>query len=131
MKLPHQLLVKLSPLVEAARGEPLIEPFVEVAEHSEARLVLRSSYGLFSFDKAQRVITRDEVEVSGFDGVLSVDIGAFPGGRGEKSWSVVLFRGLVDRITIGRTYDDGEASVVAAKVAQVLGCKVVSLAIRR
>jgi hypothetical protein len=131
MKLPHQLLVKLSPLVEAARGEPLIEPFVEVAEHSEARLVLRSSYGLFSFDKAQRVITRDEVEVSGFDAVLSVDIGAFPGGRGEKSWSVVLFRGLVDRITIGRTYDDGEASVVAAKVAQVLSCKVVSLAIRR
>jgi hypothetical protein len=131
MKLPHQLLVKLSPLVEAARGEPLIEPFVEVAEHSEARLVLRSSYGLFSFDTAQRVITRDEVEVSGFDAVLSVDIGAFPGGRGEKSWSVVLFRGLVDRITIGRTYDDGEASVVAAKVAQVLGCKVVSLTIRR
>ncbi len=128
MKLPHQLLVKLSPLVEAARGEPLVEPFVEVTEENERRLVLTSSYGIFVFNRGERTVHRGAAEVITFDSVQSVDIGAFPGGRGARSWSITLYRGLVDRITVARTYDDGEASVLAAKLGRVLGRKVVSLA---
>ena len=131
MKLPRQVLLKLSPLVELARGEPLVEPFVEITENSEARLQLRSSYGVFTFDKVRARVQRDAADVCGFDDVESVDIGAFPGGRGAPSWSVTLYRGFVDRVTIARTYDDGEASVVAAKVARVLNRKVVSLALGR
>lgn len=128
MKLPQQLLVKLSPLVEAVRGEPLVEPFIELTENNDQRVALHSSYGSFVFDRLRRVVLRDGVAVSAFDAVQSVDIGAFPGGRGERSWSLVLFRGVTDRITVGRTYDDGDASVLAARVAQALGCRVVVLA---
>jgi hypothetical protein len=131
MKIPLKVLVKLSPLVELARGEPLIEPFVELAENSEERLTLRSSYGEFLFDKGTGKILKDGTELSSFREVASVDIGAFPGGLGEKSWSIVLFRSLIDRITVARTYDDGEASVLAAKLARVLGCKVIALSAKR
>ena len=127
MKLPHQVLVKLSPLVELARGEPLVEPFLEVIENSEERLALRSSYGAFVFDKTGRNVSRDGVVVCEFGEVQSVDVGAFLGGRGERSWSIVLFRSIIDRITVARTYDDGQASIVAAKLARMLGCKVIAL----
>lgn len=131
MKLPHQLLLKLSPLVELARGEPLVEPFVEVADSSEAQLVLHSSHGRFLFDKVKGQVLKDGQDLCAFSEVQSVDIGAFPGGRGERSWSIVLFCGFVRRITLARTYDDGEASVLAAQLAQVLGCKVLSLSARK
>lgn len=127
MKLPRQLLVRLSPLVEAARGEPLVEPFLELAEESEQQLILRSSYGTFTFDRLRRVVLDGDAEPLGFDTIQSVDIAAFPGGRGERSWSITLYCGFVDRTTVARTYDDGEASIVAAKLARVVGCKVVSL----
>ena len=127
MKLPRQLLVRLSPLVEAARGEPLVEPFLELAEESEQQLKLRSSYGTFTFDRLRRVVLDGDAEPLGFDTIQSVDIAAFPGGRGERSWSITLYCGFVDRTTVARTYDDGEASIVAAKLARVVGCKVVSL----
>jgi hypothetical protein len=128
VKLPQHLLVKLSPLVEAARGEPLVEPFIELGAEGEGRLEITSPYGHFVFDRERRVVVKDGVDAAPFDSVQSVDIGAFPGGRGARSWSITLYRGIVDRITVARTYDDGEASVVAAKLARVLACKVVSLA---
>jgi len=127
MKIPHRLALKLSPLIEAARGEPLVEPFVEIVHFDDDRLVVDSSHGQFIFDRLERVVQQDEVEVATFDSIQSVDIAAFPGGRGERSWSITLFRSLFDRITVARTYDDGDASVVAAKLAGVIGCKVVSL----
>lgn len=130
-RLAHKVLLKLSPLVELARGLPLVEPFVEITENSPERLVVRSSYGEFGFDVSTRRVLHDGLEVAAFDEIESVDIGVFPGGRGERSWSIVLFRGLIDRITVARTYDDGEASVVAAQLARLLGCKVIALTLRR
>jgi hypothetical protein len=131
MKLPQQLLLKLSPLVEAARGEPLVEPFVELAEQTDRCLVLTSSYGVFTIDREQRLVLKGDAVVSSFDAVQSIDVAAFPGGRGERSWSITLYRGFVDRITVARTYDDGDASVVAAKLSRAIGCKVVSLSLRK
>lgn len=128
MKLPQALLLKLSPLVEAARGEPLVEPYLHLTESGDGRLLLASAYGNFVFDRNARVVLKDGVEISRFDAIESVDINAFPGGRGARSWALSLFRGFVDRTTVARTYDDGEASVVAAKLSRVIGCKVVSLA---
>lgn len=127
MKLPHRLALKLSPLVEAARGEPLVEPFVEIGQFDDNVLVIESSHGSFVFDRLQRVVKEGEQQLATFDTIQSVDIAAFPGGRGERSWSITLFRSLFDRITIARTYDDGDASVVAAKIADVIGCRIVSL----
>ena len=131
MKLPYRLLVKLSPLLELARGEPLIEPFFELVENSEERLLLRSSYGEFLFDKVAQNVLRGMTEISTFQEIRSIDIAAFPGGMGERSWSIVLFRSFLDRITVARTYDDGEASVLAAKLSRVLGCKVIAINARR
>ena len=127
MKIPHRLALKLSPLVEAARGEPLVEPFVEIAQFDDDQLVIESSHGRFVFDRRQRVVSEGGQPLATFDTIQSVDIAAFPGGRGERSWSITLFRSLFDRITVARTYDDGDASVVSAKMADVIGCKVVSL----
>ena len=122
MKIPHRLALKLSPLVEAARGEPLVEPFVEIEQ-----LVIESSHGRFVFDRRERVVSESGQQLATFDSIQSVDVAAFPGGRGERSWSITLFRSLFDRITIARTYDDGDASVVASKMAAVIGCRVVAL----
>lgn len=127
MKIPHRLALKLSPLVEAARGEPLVEPYVEIGQFDDDQLVVESSHGRFVFDRRQRVVVQDDMQLATFDSIQSVDIAAFPGGRGERSWSITLFRSLFDRITIARTYDDGDASVVAAKIAAVVGCRIVSL----
>lgn len=131
MKLPHRLALKLSPLVEAARGEPLVEPFVEIGQFDDNVLVIESSHGSFVFDRLQRVVKEGEQQLAAFDTIQSVDIAAFPGGRGERSWSITLFRSLFDRITVARTYDDGDASVVAARIADVVGCRIVSLMGRR
>jgi hypothetical protein len=127
MKIPHRLALKLSPLVEAARGEPLVEPFVEIGRFDDDVLVVESSHGSFVFDRRERVVSEGGQPLATFDSIQSVDIAAFPGGRGERSWSITLFRSLFDRLTIARTYDDGDASVVAAKIAAVVGCRVVSL----
>jgi hypothetical protein len=132
MKLPHRWALKLSPLVEAARGEPLVEPFIEIEHFDEAQLIIASSHGHFFFDRRNRTVRmidpeQGEVDLGAFETIQSVDIAGFPGGRGERSWSVTLFRGYVDRITVGRTYDDGDASVVAAKLADVLGVRVISV----
>lgn len=127
MKIPHRLALKLSPLVEAARGEPLVEPFVEVEQSDDERLVIESSHGRFEFDRQRRIVHQGGQELATFDSIQSVDIAAFPGGRGEPSWSLTLFRGFFDRLTVARTYDDGDASVVGAKLAEVIGCRVVSL----
>ena len=131
MKLPHTLAVRLSPLVEAARGEPLVEPFVEVVEHSEQRLLLRSSYGEFEFDRARAVVRHQGVEVADFPSIRSVDLAVFPGGRGQRSWSATLYRSFVDRITVARSYDDGEISVLGARLSRVIGCRVIALFGRR
>jgi hypothetical protein len=127
MKISHRLALKLSPLVEAARGEPLVEPFVEIEAIDDDQLVLESSHGRFVFDRKARVVLQEGQQLATFDSIQSVDLAGFPGGRGERSWSITLFSGFLDRITVGRTYDDGDASVVAAKLADVIGCKVISL----
>lgn len=127
MKIPHRLALRLSPLVEAARGEPLVEPFVEIEVYDDDQLVVASSHGRFVFDRRQRVVQEGDQQLATFDTIQSVDIAAFPGGRGERSWSLTLFRSMFDRITVARTYDDGDASVVAAKIAEVIGCRVVSM----
>ena len=131
MKFSKDLMVRLSPLIEAASGAPLVEPFVETSEQPGRRLVLRSSYGTFTFDRAQRLVLKDEEVIFSFSAVQSIALAAFPGGRGAKSWSISLYRGLIDRTTVARTYDDGEASVVGAKLARAIGCRVVSLAGRK
>ena len=131
MKLPQHLIVKLSPLVEAARGRPLVEPTLEITEQTETRIVVESGHGSFSFDLERRAVVRNEQDLAEFASIQSVDISAFPGGLGERSWSVSLYLGFFNRITIGRTYDDGEASVIAAKLARAIGTKVVALMLRR
>lgn len=131
MKLSQALLVKLSPLVEAARGEPLVEPFVQLTELGEGRVQVESAYGCFAFDRGLRLVHKDGAEISRFDAIESIDLAGFPGGRGAPSWSITLYRGFLDRITIGRTYDDGQASVVGARLARLMDCKVVSLATRQ
>jgi hypothetical protein len=127
MKLPQALLNRLSPLVEAVRGEPLVEPFIHIGEHNGRRLRLTSSYGSFTFDREQRLVLKDDRELMTFDAIESIDLAGFPAGRGAPSWSVALYGGFTRRITVGRTYDDGEASVLGAKLARLIGCKVVSL----
>lgn len=128
MKLPTAFLHKLSPLVEAARGEPLVAPYIRVAAFDEQRLVLDSAHGRFSFERLTRMVLKDGDEVCRFDDIESIDLAGFPGGRGAPSWSVTLYCGFTRRITVGRTYDDGEASVTGARLARLIGCKVVSLA---
>ena len=131
MKIPPRLALRLSPLVEAARGEPLVEPFVEIEQFDDDRLVIDSSHGHFVFDRQQRVVEEGGQQLATFDSIQTVDIAAFPGGRGERSWSITLYLGFLRRVTLGRTYDDGDASVIAARLARATGAKVVATTLLR
>lgn len=131
MKLPAQLLVKLSPLVEAVRGEPLAPPSLRVTDRSDTRLRVESELGRFELQLPARQVQLPDGRSLAFDDVQSVDVGAFPGGRGDPSWSVSLYLGPLRRVPLGRTYDDGEASVIAARLARLIGCKVVAVSLRR
>lgn len=131
MKIPHGLKIRLSPLAEVTLGRPLVEPFLEVTESSEARLVLESTYGTFVFDRLARVVLKDGAPVIDFDAVQSVEISAMPGREESRSWALVLYVSFFKRFTVGRTADDGDASVIAARIASVLGCKVLSMQLRR
>ncbi len=131
MRLPQALIVKLSPLVEAARGWPLVEPAIEISPPGPGPITLRSAHGEFTFDLESRTFSRDGAEVTPFAAIQSIDVGAFPGGRGERSWSITLYLGFLKRVTLGRTYDDGDASVIAARLARATGAKVVATALLR
>lgn len=131
MKLPPLLLSRLSPLVEAARGEPLVEPALSLVVHDEFALRIESELGVFSFDRARCVVEHDGRQLASFADIASVDIDAFPGGRGQPSWGLSLYASFLRRVALGRTYDDGTASVVAARLARAIGCKVVAVALRR
>ena len=130
MKLPPQVLVKLSPLVEAVRGQPLSEPTLHVAEQQPRLLRVESELGSFVFDLEQRLVQVGADRVVDFADVQSVDVGGFPGGLGEASWSVSLYLGPLRSVPLGRTYDDGQASVIAAMLARRIGCKVVAVSLR-
>lgn len=131
MKLPAPLMVRLSPLVEAARGEPLLEPALVLGSAADGSPCVRSELGEFLFDRERRVVEHDGREVVAFGDIASVDIDAFPGGRGQPSWGLTLYLSFLHRVPLGRTYDDGTASVVAARLARLVGCKVVALALKR
>ncbi len=131
MKLPQALLLRLLPLVEAASGKPLVEAYIDLAEQAGPVLMLSSPYGSFAFDRTQRTVFKSGIEAARFDGIQSVDIAAFPGGRGTRSWSITLYLGITRRITVARTYDDSEASIIAARLARLIGCKVISLTCHR
>lgn len=131
MKLPPLLMTRLSPLVEAARGQPLVEPALALLSHDDALIRVQSELGLFSFDLGRRAVERDGVPLAAFADIASVDIDAFPGGRGDPSWGLSLYLSFLRRVPLGRTYDDGLASVLAARLARAIGCKVVALALRR
>lgn len=131
MKLPHDWKLRLSPLAEVTLGRPLVEPFVEIVESGETQLVIHSSHGEFVFDREQRQVLRNGTPVADFASVQSVDISSLPGREDARSWALSLYVSFFQRVTIGRTVDDGEASVIAAKVAGVLGCKVLAMGLRR
>lgn len=131
MKLPAPLLVKLSPLIEALRGEPLVEPALRITGQSAHQLQIESELGQVVVDLDLRTVQVEPGRQIDFSDILSVDVGQFPGGRGEPSWSVALYLGPLRSIPLGRTYDDGDASVIAAKLARRIGCKVVAVSVRR
>lgn len=131
LKLSQEWKLRLSPLAEVTLGRPLVEPFVEIVEAGESLLCIRSSHGEFVFDRVQRQVLRDGTPVATFDSVQSVDISSLPGREDARSWALSLYITFFQRVTIGRTVDDGEASVIAAKVAGVLGCKVLAMGLRR
>ncbi len=128
---PAQLWkVRLSVLAEIVLGRALVEPFLDISKANDQQLVVASSYGEFTFDLEKGVVLRDGSVVAGFNTVQSVDIASFPGGRGSRSWSVSLYLSPFRRITVGRSYDDVDTSVVAAKISAAMGCKVLSLTSR-
>lgn len=119
--------LRLSPLAEALTGQPLVEPSLLLRPLGETQLLVESGHGRFVFDRERRQVQHDGVDVAAFGDVKSVDITVFPGGRGARSWSISLYLGFFRRITLGRTYDDGDASVTAARLARLLDCKVLSM----
>ncbi len=119
--------LRLSPLAEALTGMPLLEPSLALRPLGETGLLATSEQGRFVFDRERRQVQHDGVDVAAFGDVRSVEITVFPGGRGAPSWSVSLYVGRLRRIALGRTYDDGDASVTAARLARLLGCKVLSM----
>ena len=44
--------------------------------------------------------------------------------NGPPEWSIVLHIGLLNNVSVGRTRDDVQASIVAARIASIIGKQV-------
>ncbi|WP_372527562.1 hypothetical protein [Piscinibacter sp.] len=100
---------------------------IEIVEQNENCLVLRANNRRIVADKLARTIKAGNRVVASFDSIRSIDIKYFCTGDGPEWWTVSLCLGRHRRVPIGKTSDDAQASIAAARLSTITGKKVVAL----
>jgi hypothetical protein len=100
---------------------------LDILEDAPRRLVLKSARGRFTFDQARRAVLRRDRTLARFDEIRSIDLQTRTVDSDMYFWSLWLARERCSRIYIGRTIDDVQASIVAARIATLTGKPVVAI----
>jgi hypothetical protein len=99
---------------------------IEMTEQGDDRLLIQSSGRQLVADKSRRAITSSGRVVARFDAIQSIDVKRTENENGPTVWTISLYLSLFSRIHIGRTTDDAEASIVAARLSTITGKKVLA-----
>ena len=100
---------------------------ITIVRDSPSRLELKCGWTTTSFDARTRRVMRGKRVLCGFSAVRQVRLMQCRGDEDNPTvWSVSLDTGGWSALRIGRDADSMQASVVAARIATITGCKVVA-----
>lgn len=104
----------------------LAEPDIEIIDGDGHRLVLETGHGPLTVDAGRRVVERKGRTLARFSEVRHVQVSRSASEDGPDEWTVILHLGLFRNVRVGVTRDDVQASIVAARLATVIGKPVVA-----
>lgn len=100
------------------------EARLAIEAESVASLTLRSGRTLTLFDRLSRVVTQNDRQVATFGSIHHVQIDEASSVAGS-AWLVALHLAGSRVVVVGRTTDNSEASVAAARIGTITGTRVV------
>jgi hypothetical protein len=101
---------------------------LEIVHQDEDKLILRNSFRDFEFNKRYRAVKSGTRAIAQFDAIKTIDVRYHRMGDDPDYWSVTLnVKGLLRSVIIGRTGDEANAAIVAARIGTMTGRQVRSL----
>ena len=104
-----------------------VEPWVNLVDEWRPEFNWRGPP--LTFDRRRKVVLRGGRVLARFADIESVDVTHVIDDDRPECWKVGFSTGMFSSVEIGRTRDDVEASIAAARVATVAGVQVRSLRI--
>jgi len=99
---------------------------IEMVSEDASQLVLQSSDRNTVINKRHRTVKTGTELLARFDEIKFIDITRHLNDNGSDSWSVSLSLSWFSSVNIGRTTDDTNASIVAARIGTITGKKFVT-----
>jgi hypothetical protein len=97
-----------------------------LVDHTDKRLVIRSGTVELVVDRQVGTVARAGRKVASIEAIRSIDIARSDEEDGPERWSVSLYISWFSRVHIGDTYDDVNASIIAAHLSTITGKKVLA-----
>ena len=120
------ILSFLHSLLDQLGNNAFRRSFLEIVEEGPNRLVVESNRGTMVVDARRRVISRNGKELTSFDRVKFVDVTREQDRAELLEWRVDLYLGPLREIRVGETRDDAQASIVGARLTDLIGVKVLA-----
>jgi hypothetical protein len=114
-------------LVAQARRLTVWSNNIDVIDVQPNRLVLNANNRRIVADRRTRNFMAADRVIASFDTVESIEIRYVENGDGPEYWTVSLATTAHKRVAIGKTFDDAQASVAAARLATIASKKVVAV----
>ena len=100
---------------------------ITIVAESENVLELKTSFRHIFIDKLTKEVVFNAYPVARLEAIQSIGIKCCRGNKGLEWWVVSLNFGRQRRLDIGRSFNDAEASIAAARVASFTGKHVLLL----
>jgi hypothetical protein len=117
----------LSILAEGLRDVFATNYSLEILQHDDRLLVLKTGNRSVVTDKRFQTVKTGESVLATFDAIKSIDITANSNDDGPPFWVVSLNLNWHSSVRIGESSDATQASIVAAHMSTITGKKVRSL----
>jgi hypothetical protein len=124
MRRPQPFLLRLANTLTrfSDQGVPL-----EILELSASRLQVGSGAGAVIFDAKFKHVVKRAKKVLDFAHIDHIEVSRHCDDDDGDYWKVSLYVNFWRRLTVGRTTDDTDASIAAARIAALTGKPVRSL----
>ena len=108
-------------LLVAAHNAGLLSSSIKVVRDEANVLELRAGWRTIAADKLTRTITIGKRSTVSFFSVRAIEIKIYDGHDGPPFWTVSLCLPDYKRLVLGKTSDDAEASIAAARLGTIVG----------